>query len=467
MTGPRSPRALVHLADALSVVLAMVAAYTLHALLWRHVGFIKAPAGAAGFVLLGYLALPVWLVLVRALDLDRPLETGWSPARTAWRLVQLHLLGLGLLSAVTFATRTVVNRSIVGSFLLLSFAFMLALRMALRLWARRQYAQGHGRQRLLLVGEPGPAMSRFVESLAGQAFPPEVVGYLGRNPALQDQPRRLGTLAQLPGVLHEEAVDAVIVLEQLSQRRAGWLVQVCSDLGLSASIPLPWRQIPRLTAHVDTGAGTRFLSFGSSARRAAQLALKQLMDLILGLAALVVLLPVLAGAALAILILDGRPVVFSQMRVGLHGRRFRMLKFRTMVKEADALKPQLAAVNEVDGPAFKLTRDPRVTRLGAFLRKTSIDELPQLFNVLEGSMSLVGPRPLPVSEQQSIHGAQRRRLSMKPGITGLWQVSGRSDVDFAAWMRLDQEYVDRWSLTLDLKLLLATIPAVLLRRGAK
>jgi lipopolysaccharide/colanic/teichoic acid biosynthesis glycosyltransferase len=153
--------------------------------------------------------------------------------------------------------------------------------------------------------------------------------------------------------------------------------------------------------------------------------------------------------------------------VGLHGRRFKMWKFRTMVENAETMKLQLEALNEVDGPAFKLTRDPRVTRLGAFLRRTSLDELPQLFNVLEGSMSLVGPRPLPESEQQRIRGAQRRRLSMKPGITGLWQVSGRSNVSFADWMRMDQAYVDRWSLWMDLRLLLATLPAVLRRKGAK
>jgi lipopolysaccharide/colanic/teichoic acid biosynthesis glycosyltransferase len=138
-----------------------------------------------------------------------------------------------------------------------------------------------------------------------------------------------------------------------------------------------------------------------------------------------------------------------------------------MVRDADSLKPNLLALNELDGPAFKLTRDPRVTRLGAFLRSTSLDELPQLFNVLDGSMSLVGPRPLPVDEQQRIRGMQRRRLSMKPGITGLWQVSGRSDVGFAGWMSMDLDYVDRWALLFDLRILAATIPAVLRRRGAR
>jgi exopolysaccharide biosynthesis polyprenyl glycosylphosphotransferase len=455
------------MADALLVALAMFAAYAAHALLWPHVGFMKPPAGPSGFILLAYLALPVWVALVGLLGLDRPLETAWSLARTAFRLVQLHLLGLAVLAAVTFATQTVVNRSVMATFLLLSFSLMLAQRIVLREWARRQHARGHGRRRLLLVGEPGPAMQAFISSLTGGPFPPEVVGYLGRNAAENGLPRRLGALAQLPAVLHDEAVDAVIVLEQLSTRRAGWLVQVCSDLGLSASIPLPWREIPRLYPHIETGAGSHFLSFGSGARRATQLVLKQVLDLVLTLTAVVVLLPVFAGIALAILVLDGRPVIYSQVRVGLHGRRFRMLKFRTMVKDADSLKPQLAELNEVDGPAFKVARDPRVTRFGAFLRRSSLDELPQLFNVLEGSMSLVGPRPLPVDEQQRIRGAQRRRLSVKPGITGLWQVSGRSDVGFADWMRLDQKYVDRWSLLLDLRLLLATIPAVLFRKGAR
>jgi len=218
---------------------------------------------------------------------------------------------------------------------------------------------------------------------------------------------------------------------------------------------------------LESSEAAHFLSFSPSARRSAQLAVKQVMDVVFAVGGLVVLAPVLVLIWLLIRVLDGKPVVFSQVRVGLHGRRFKMLKFRTMVTNAEALKAQLEARNEVDGPAFKVTRDPRITRLGAFLRKTSLDELPQLFNVVEGSMSLVGPRPLPESEQQRIHGAQRRRLAMKPGITGLWQVSGRSDVKFAEWMRMDQQYVDEWSLGLDLRLLLATIPAVLRRRGAK
>jgi lipopolysaccharide/colanic/teichoic acid biosynthesis glycosyltransferase len=163
----------------------------------------------------------------------------------------------------------------------------------------------------------------------------------------------------------------------------------------------------------------------------------------------------------------GRPILYSQDRIGYRGRRFRMLKFRSMVPDAEQQRDELTAMNEMDGPVFKIAGDPRITPLGRLLRRFSLDELPQLLNVFVGSMSLVGPRPLPVAEQQQISGAMRRRLSMRPGITGLWQVSGRNDLQFEQWMQKDLEYLDNWSNLQDLKLLLLTIPAVLGGRGAR
>ena len=465
--GLRSLRGLVLRADAVLVIFAMAMAYLLHSLLRNTFGFFRAPAGPSGFILLGYLALPLWLFLIPIFRLDRFLENRWSWLGTGFRLAQHHLLGFAALSAITFVTQVVVNRSIVLSFLGLSFCLLLAERMVIGAWARRQHERGHARGRLVLVGEPGPAMQQFLASSAKTAFAPEVVGYLGRG---EDEARalpRLGSLVRLPLVLHDQAVDEVVLIEQLSQRRVGWVLRVCADLGIGARIAVPWRDVPRVRPNLESESGQHFLSFSQSARRVAQLALKQVLDLALALPLVLALLPLLGALALVIRLWDGGPALFSQLRVGLHGRRFKMWKFRTMVENAEALRPHMEALNELDGPAFKLTRDPRVTRLGAFLRRSSLDELPQLFNVLEGSMSLVGPRPLPESEQQRIRGSQRRRLSMKPGITGLWQVSGRSDISFGAWMRMDQEYVDRWSLWLDVRLLLATIPAVLRRRGAK
>ena len=170
-----------------------------------------------------------------------------------------------------------------------------------------------------------------------------------------------------------------------------------------------------------------------------------------------------------LILLEGKgPVLFSQERVGLNGRKFTLFKFRSMVPGADALKKELMEKNEMSGPVFKMTNDPRVTKLGGWLRKTSLDELPQLFNVLAGHMSLVGPRPPLASEVNLYSPDQRRRLSVKPGITGLWQVLGRNEIsDFQDWVKLDLEYIDSWSLWLDLEILLKTVPAVLASRGAK
>jgi exopolysaccharide biosynthesis polyprenyl glycosylphosphotransferase len=184
---------------------------------------------------------------------------------------------------------------------------------------------------------------------------------------------------------------------------------------------------------------------------------------------LLIVIPVIPLIALAIKLTSPGPVFFRQQRSGLNGSPFTLYKFRTMVTNAEQFKHELEAMNEMSGPVFKVTNDPRVTPMGRFLRKYSLDELPQLYNVLRTEMSLVGPRPLPVDEVKRFENlAHRRRLSVKPGLTCLWQISGRNQIsDFRDWVRLDLEYIDNWSLWLDLKILVRTIPAVLIGTGAK
>jgi lipopolysaccharide/colanic/teichoic acid biosynthesis glycosyltransferase len=194
---------------------------------------------------------------------------------------------------------------------------------------------------------------------------------------------------------------------------------------------------------------------------------KRALDLIFSLVLLVLLWPILAMAALAIKLTSPGPVLYKQRRSGLGGRPFVIWKFRTMVVDAEKRQQELRKFNEQDGPAFKLTRDPRVTRIGALLRKTSIDELPQLWNVIKGEMSLVGPRPLPVAEQEGCEQWQRHRLNVTPGLTCIWQVKGRSTVSFADWVRMDVEYIRRRTILHDLGILFSTIPSVLLRKGAR
>jgi exopolysaccharide biosynthesis polyprenyl glycosylphosphotransferase len=207
--------------------------------------------------------------------------------------------------------------------------------------------------------------------------------------------------------------------------------------------------------------GTPVFSLVSGPDRSIALGTKRLVDLVASAMGVVLLSPLLIGIAVAIKLDDGGPVLFRQRRVGLHGRPFDVVKFRSMGVDAEARRSELDHLNEVRGPVFKITGDPRITRVGRFIRRTSLDELPQLLDVLRGDMSLVGPRPPLPSEVEGYDLWHRRRLSMKPGITGLWQVRDRRAQDFDTWVAADLEYIDRWSLWLDLKILFRTIPAAL------
>ena len=198
-----------------------------------------------------------------------------------------------------------------------------------------------------------------------------------------------------------------------------------------------------------------------------QLLAKRAVDTVVSLAALIVLAPLMITVAILIKVTSPGPVFFAQDRVGMNQRRFRIYKFRSMCIDAEEKKKELAHLNEIAaGPAFKMKNDPRITKIGRFIRKTSIDELPQLFNVLHGEMSLVGPRPPLPDEVKKYEWLFRKRLSVKPGITCVWQISGRSNTTFERWMQMDSEYIDNWSIWLDFQILVKTVPAVLFGRGA-
>jgi exopolysaccharide biosynthesis polyprenyl glycosylphosphotransferase len=207
--------------------------------------------------------------------------------------------------------------------------------------------------------------------------------------------------------------------------------------------------------------------FSTTPDSSTALLMKDISDRVFALLGIILFSPVMLGISLLVKVTSKGPIFFRQERSGLNGKRFLMYKFRTMVENADQMKDSLQEKNEMDGPVFKITDDPRLTRLGKILRKTSLDELPQVFNVLKGEMALVGPRP-PLPKEVSRYDLwQRRKLSMKPGLTCLWQISGRNDINFERWMKMDLEYIDNWSLWLDTKILFKTIPAVILGTGAK
>jgi exopolysaccharide biosynthesis polyprenyl glycosylphosphotransferase len=291
-----------------------------------------------------------------------------------------------------------------------------------------------------------------------------VIGYVALDEADLDEAADpvLGRIHEIHRIFGEHVVDEVAICLDLED--AAWIepiARLAEEEGKIVRIPIDDLPINLAGGRVEVFDRGRVLSLVYGPDRVLSLMVKRLMDLSAGALALTVLLPVFAIVSVAILAIDGRPVFFRQTRVGLQGRPFRVVKFRTMVLDAEARLAGLEELNEIKGHAFKVTDDPRITRTGRILRKASIDELPQLWNVIRGEMSLVGPRPpLPreVTEYDMWH---RRRLSMPPGITGLWQVAGRREDHFDRWVELDLAYIDRWSLWLDLKIVFRTIPAML------
>ncbi len=217
---------------------------------------------------------------------------------------------------------------------------------------------------------------------------------------------------------------------------------------------------------IDSMLDVPLISFSYRERMFYSLWIKRVLDMLVSSVLLVILAPIFLLFSYLIKRDSPGAAIFKQVRSGLNGRKFVMYKFRTMYAGAEALRSKLQGLNEASGPIFKMEHDPRITRIGKFLRRTSLDELPQLYNVLKGDMSLVGPRPLPLVESSQITGYERRRLSMKPGITGIWQCNGRSRSHYEHFIRMDLEYVDNWSLLLDFKLLLKTIPTVFRCIGA-
>jgi exopolysaccharide biosynthesis polyprenyl glycosylphosphotransferase len=276
-------------------------------------------------------------------------------------------------------------------------------------------------------------------------------------------------ISELETAIAQTPVDEVFIA--LSMEKYGRLVEsvvrLCEEQGIIVRLQTEMFKLRIARWQVDELNGLPMVTVRSGPRDGWQLIAKRVIDTCGSLVLLVATAPVLAVAAMAIKLDSPGPVFFRQERVGLNKRRFTLLKFRTMVEGADRQQPLLESLNEAHGPVFKIRNDPRITRVGKFLRRFSIDELPQLLNVLTGDMSLVGPRPLPVRDIEHIDVQwHKRRLSMKPGVTCLWQVNGRSDVSFDHWVQMDLEYIDKWSLGLDLKILLKTIPAVLKGSGA-
>ncbi len=275
--------------------------------------------------------------------------------------------------------------------------------------------------------------------------------------------------SEFTSYLKEHVVDEVVICLPIKSCYTKYteIIKICVQQGITVRILADFFFISMAKSRMDFFENNAVMTLYTGNMNSGMLIIKRLMDISISIVLLTVLSPLFIITAVAIKTTSPGPVFFVQKRVGLNKRLFNLYKFRTMVENAEELQKELEELNEADGPVFKIKDDPRITPLGRFLRKSSIDELPQLFNVLKGDMSLVGPRPLPVRDYREFDQDWfSRRFSVRPGITCLWQISGRSDISFYQWIEMDLDYIDNWSLSLDIRILLKTIPVVLTAKGA-
>lgn len=386
--------------------------------------------------------------------------------------------GTVVVLAITLALLFLLHQDDVSRvFLALLFAsqplVMLAGRAVFRSWFESRRRRGRDTSYMLIVGT-GRLAQAFADRIeAHPALGIEVVGHMsvpsaeadGASAASVTRPV-LGSVERMHAVFRERIIDEVGVC--LAEGEAGYLdpvVTVAADEGKTVRVPRNPQEGVLAGALQEEFDDFLVQSVVHDSQRDLERAFKRMLDVVGASIALVVLSPLMIGTALAIRLRDGSPVLFRQTRIGLHGRPFTIYKFRTMVTDAEERYREVAALSDTRGAAFKMTNDPRITSTGRFIRKWTLDELPQLINVLKGDMSLVGPRPAPPREVDQYDIWHRRRLSVRPGMTGLWQVEARFDDHFDDRAELDLRYIDQWSLWMDLGILVRTVPALLAPRG--
>jgi len=389
---------------------------------------------------------------------------------------------IGMMMAVTFAVIVAalflfnvdfVSRLVFVGFVVANTVALVSIRAFLAWWYfSRHKEKEENYLRVLIIGSGRRAQYLANKLQETSEWGLQIVGFLDPDDPEKYNHRKsdkvLGHVSQISEVLRSNVVEEIIIAvprRMLNDLQA--IIDACQEEGVNLRYMADIYDFEAARIRLNIVENIPLLSFEPVAWDETMSIVKRFLDLVLTIVALPVLVPIFLLVSAAIRIDSPGPAFFTQERVGLHKRRFNLFKFRTMVVDAEARMAEVEHLNEADGPNFKIANDPRMTRLGSFLRKTSIDELPQLFNVLLGDMSLVGPRPMSLRDVGLFDkGIQRKRFSVRPGLTCLWQVSGRSDLSFDDWLRLDLKYIDNWSLGLDFKILLLTIPAVLTGRGA-
>lgn len=465
---------LIKITDAFIILISFIASYFITFYIRKSVGvqfWENFESFFQKYFLLGIIAVPVWISAMSFYGVYRNFRTKTFP-ETLWKFIQSGGLTVISLGSITFifkmhlASRSYIAVFILTAICLLSIERYLFLKILQIIWEK-----GYNQINLLIVGT-GKRAQHFMGVIKDHAdWGFQIIGLIDDDPKLlgkeiMDYPI-IGRIRDIPKVLRHTVIDRVIfIVPRMWLNRIEEAISHCEREGISTAVSVDLFKPKLAQMQLSTLAGIPLILYQTSIAKEWQLFLKRSLDIFISFFTIVLLSPVFLFTMIVIKLSSKGPVFFSQTRCGLNGRKFTLYKFRSMYVGADMRKKELKRQNEMNGPVFKMKRDPRVTPFGRFMRKFSIDELPQLFNVLKGDMSLVGPRPPLPTEVAMYQSWQRRRLSMKPGLTCIWQVSGRSRIDFDRWMEMDLEYIDRFSLWLDFKILFRTFFVVLTGYGA-
>jgi exopolysaccharide biosynthesis polyprenyl glycosylphosphotransferase len=451
--------------DFAGVWLALFTALLLKALIKGGISLASGADLAAGqtqdFLAFAYL---VTVLLFARSDLyaDRPRRPGLTRIVTSLFQVTIVALIFALASGHDFSSYYIFYASLGFAIVYVSTLRWIHTEVTGWLLSKAGYTR-----RALLVGS-GHHIDQVAHALAttpGREIDP--VGYISLTPRPDNGLRSLGGLADLTAVLERDRVQEVIIADpDFPQEQAVELIDQCHQRGVDVHVAPSTMEILIQRAEFVPGQSVPLFKLKPPVFDGIDFAVKRTFDLVAATLLLLLLSPLMIALALAVKLTSRGPVLYRSARPGIGGVPFDCLKFRTMLEDVGLTEEELEALNEADGALFKIRDDPRLTRVGRVLRRYSLDELPQLINVLRGEMSLVGPRPLPLRDFERLEEWHRKRYLVLPGITGLWQVSGRSELDFDDLVRLDFLYLERWSVALDLVILLKTVPAVILRRGA-
>jgi exopolysaccharide biosynthesis polyprenyl glycosylphosphotransferase len=464
----RKARVLFGLSDIVLAAAAFEAAYQTRSILHlEHVFYltVEKMALVLGFSLLAWVAIGLWLGVYEKLDSGHPhVILRDSFRQSAYGAVCLVLF--------EYVFRLDLSRFFLVLFSVYAWVLLLAFRLlAGRLVGviRREFAA----PRYVMVvgtGERALALARGIEASAEYGI--RLRGFLAEAPGPEEHVKLdsayvVRPIGDLTAILRKHVVDDIIfAVESERLAKLEEIFLLCDEEGVRTHVAVDFFPHVNSTISLDRFGATPLLTFSAAPYDEIRLLVKRLTDIVIAAAGLALLAPFMMAIALLIRLTSPGPAIFRQVRCGLNGRRFLFYKFRSMCQNAEQMQAAVAHLNTRDGAVFKIPRDPRLTPVGKYLRKFSIDEWPQLWNVLRGDMSLVGPRPAIPSEVDRYQRWQRRRLRMRPGLTCLWAIAGRDTVDFETWMKMDMQYIDNWSLALDWKILLRTIPRVLTGRGA-